>query len=127
MDWTRRLPDDFVLAPDGSEVRPLLDLGRGGLGHCQLPPGAVSLAVRHKTIEEIWYVIDGRGQLWRKLAEFEEVVDLAPGVCVTIPTGAHFQFRGRGDKALTFIMATMPPWPGADEAVRVPDHWSAAE
>ena len=97
---------------------------RGGMAHCTLPPGGVSLAVRHKTIEELWYVTGGRGEVWRKLGEREEVVEVKPGACVAIPTGAHFQFRAIGDAPLTFVMATMPPWPGMDEAVRVADHWS---
>lgn len=112
-----------VLAPDGSEVRPLLDLRRGGLSHCTLPPRAVSQAVCHRTIEEIWYVINGQGEIWRKQGEHEVIVDVGPGVRLTIPTGVHFQFRNTGDASLEFLMATMPPWPGAGEAVRVPDHW----
>ena len=123
MIWTKTLPKDFVLAPDGSEVRPMLEVTRGSMAHCLLPPGAVSLAVRHKTIEEMWYIIAGHGQMWRKHDAHEDVVDLLPGTCVSIPTGAHFQFRNPGDKPLEFIMATLPPWPGMDEAVRVDDHW----
>lgn len=123
MNWTATLSDNVVVAPDGSEVRPLLGAMRGGMAHCTLPPGAVSLAVRHKTIEELWYVIGGRGEVWRKLGEREEVVAVAPGTCLGIPTGAHFQFRNTGAAPLTFVMATMPPWPGMDEAVRVEDHW----
>lgn len=123
MEWTKRLPEDFVYAPDRSEVRPLLNVRRGGLAHCRLPPGSVSLAVRHKTIEEIWYFLAGEGQLWRKLDDREEVVEARPGLCATIPTGTHFQFRNTGVGALVFLIATLPPWPGAEEAVRVPDHW----
>ncbi len=115
-----------VLAPDGSEVRPLLDLRRGGLGHCTLPPNAVSQAVRHRTIEEIWYFIKGQGQVWRKHGDHEVVVEVGPGVCLTIPTGVHFQFRNTGDEPLEFLMATMPPWPGSAEAVRVPNYWEPA-
>ncbi|MFQ5775744.1 MAG: cupin domain-containing protein [Kiloniellaceae bacterium] len=126
MRWTMTLPDDFVLAPDRSEIRPLLEVARGGMAHCTLPPGGVSLAVRHKTIEEIWYFLGGRGQVWRRLGEVEEVVDVAPGACLCIPTGAHFQFRNTGAEPLVFVIATMPPWPGMDEAVRVEDHWPPA-
>ena len=46
---------------------------------------------------------------------------------MTIPTGAHFQFRTTGPEPLCFVMCTMPPWPGEQEAVRVPDHWPIAE
>lgn len=52
---TMTLPRDFdVLAPDGSEVRILLALAGGSMSHFLLPPGQVSRAVRHRTVEEIW-------------------------------------------------------------------------
>jgi mannose-6-phosphate isomerase-like protein (cupin superfamily) len=56
-------------APDGSLIRALLALRGGGLAHCTLPPGGVSSAVVHKTVEEIWYCLSGLGQVWRKLGE----------------------------------------------------------
>ena len=123
MKWTATLPADFVTAPDGSEIRLLLETVRGGLSHCTLPPGKVSLAVRHQTIEEIWYFLGGAGELWRKLDDREEVVPVAPGVSISLPTGVHFQFRNTGRDPLIFAIATMPPWPGMDEAVRVAGHW----
>ena len=95
----------------------------GGLAHCTLPPHGISLAVKHKTIGEIWYFIKGRGQVWRKQGDREEVVDVGPGTYLTIPTGTHFQFRNTGKDPLCFIIATMPPWPGEHEAVRIQDHW----
>ena len=55
------------------------------------------------------------------------VVDVEPGTALTIPTGAHFQFRTTGPEPLCFVMCTMPPWPGEQEAVRVPDHWPVVE
>ncbi len=33
------------------------------------------------------------------------------------------QFRNTGDEDLCFVIVTMPPWPGAEEARRVTDHW----
>jgi mannose-6-phosphate isomerase-like protein (cupin superfamily) len=116
-----------VLAPDTSEIRLLVSTGRGSLAHGTLPPGRTSLAVAHFTVEEIWYVTAGRGQVWRKQDDHETVVDVAPGTALTIPTGAHFQFRNTGPEPLRFIMCTMPPWPGEQEAVRVPDHWPMIE
>jgi mannose-6-phosphate isomerase-like protein (cupin superfamily) len=127
MDWTLSLPEDHVTAPDGSENCPLLATERASLAHCTLAPGAASLAVRHKTIEEIWYFLEGEGDVWRKLGDREEVVAATPGTSVVIPTGAHFQFRNTGAGPLVFILATMPPWPGMDEAVRVDGHWPAGE
>ena len=117
------LPEDYVLAPDGSQVRPLVTVGRASLAHCTLPPGAVSKAIRHRTIEELWYVIAGTGQVWRKAGELEDVVEAGAGCSLTIPTGVHFQFRNTGAAPFVFVLATMPPWPGETEAVRVTDFW----
>jgi mannose-6-phosphate isomerase-like protein (cupin superfamily) len=111
------------LAPDGSEVRLLPRLHGGGMVHCTLHAGLTSLAVRHQTVEELWYVLEGKGQIWRKQHQDEEVLDLAPGVAVAIPLGVHFQFRAIGADPLGILIVTMPPWPGDHEAVRVPDHW----
>jgi mannose-6-phosphate isomerase-like protein (cupin superfamily) len=44
-------------------------------------------------------------------------------VSITIPTGAKFQFRNDGDEPLEAIGVTMPPWPGADEAIEVEGVW----
>jgi len=63
--------------------------------------------------------------MWRKLGEHEEVVDIGPGASVSIPTGAHFQFRCDGAELLIAICATMPPSPGEDEAYRVRGNWEA--
>ncbi len=112
-----------VIAPDGSEVRILCGLDRGGLALFSLPPGAISKAVAHRTIEELWYVIAGRGRIWRKGDDVEGVVDLEPGLSLTIPTGSHFQFRCDGQDTLAVLGATMPPWPGADEAYGVEGIW----
>ena len=123
MRWTTTTPDDHITAPDGSEIRLLLETGRASTVHCTLPPGGVSLAVRHKTVEELWYFIGGQGEVWRQLGGGEETVAVVPGTCVSIPLGVHFQFRNTGPEPLTFVITTMPPWPGMDEAPRVADHW----
>ncbi len=123
---TRRLsPVDHVIAPDGSEVRVLVGLAGGELAHFRLHPDDVSLAVHHRSVEEIWYVVSGRGQMWRKTGEDEEIVDLEPGVSLTIPVNTHFQFRAVGGDSLDIIGVTMPPWPGENEAIRSDGPWSA--
>ena len=121
------LPSHYnILAPDLSEIRLLPVVSRGSMCHCTLPIGGVSLAVAHKTIEEIWYCLSGNGEVWRKLGQEERCDELSAGVGLTIPTGAHFQFRNTGTEPFCLLIATMPPWPGPDEADRVPDHWPTA-
>ena len=120
------LPDGFdVLAPDGSEVRVLLALAGGSMAHFRLPPGQVSRAVRHRTVEEIWYVLAGGGAMWRGGGGVE-IVALGAGTCLTIPVGVAFQFRCLGDVALEAVAITMPPWPGDEEAEFVAGVWEPA-
>ena len=117
-------PDAIAL--DGSEVRLLPRTTLGSMAHFALGPRHVSKAVAHKTIEEIWYFICGRGEMWRRIGNGEgEVVDVFPGVSITVPTGTQFQFRNDGDEALEAIGVTMPPWPGADEAFQVKGIWKS--
>jgi hypothetical protein len=82
-----------VTAPDGSAVRPLCRIAAGGsFAHFQLEPGEVSRAVSHATVQEIWYVVAGAGQLWRR------------------------------DEPLRIVAVTMPPWPdGSDDEARPED------
>jgi mannose-6-phosphate isomerase-like protein (cupin superfamily) len=107
------------IAPDGSDVRVLLGLVGGGLAHFELAPSKTSAAVRHKTVDEIWYFLDGRGEMWRRQGEREEIVAVEAGSCITIPRGTDFQFRSYGFSALSAVAVTMPPWPGPDEAIVV--------
>jgi mannose-6-phosphate isomerase-like protein (cupin superfamily) len=122
---TQRLPDEpDAIAPDGSEVRILVRLDGGSLAHFSLPPGRVSRPVRHRTVEELWYFVGGRGEMWRRDAGgHESVVDVEPGVSLDIPLGTTFQFRSTGDEPLAAVGTTMPPWPGDDEAEPADGPW----
>jgi mannose-6-phosphate isomerase-like protein (cupin superfamily) len=121
---TKRLPAERdSVAPDGSDVRVLLQLGRGGMAHFQLAPGQTSSAVTHRTVEEIWFFLSGRGEMWRRQAGREEIVPVDFGTCLTIPLGTEFQFRSLGDEPLSAVGVTMPPWPGEGEAGVVHGRW----
>lgn len=116
-----------AVAPDGSDVRALLRLSGGSMAHFEIAAGRTSQAVFHRTVEEIWYVLSGRGEMWRKQAEREDTVVLEPGVCLTIPAGTHFQFRAGAAGLLSVVAVTMPHWPGDDEAVVVVGPWRASD
>lgn len=121
---TMRLPaNPTVVAPDGSDVRVLLGLPAGSMAHFELAAGQVAQAVMHRTVDEVWFVLAGRGQMWRKQGEREESVILEPGVCLTIPVGTHFQFRASPAESVSAVAITMPPWPGEGEAVLVSGPW----
>ena len=112
-------------APDGSGIRLLIDdrhgATRGSLVVVTLPAGQVSRPVWHRTVEEVWYVLEGRGRVWRcpagAPAESAPPVDVSPGDALAIPTGWRSQFSSAPETPLRFLCFTTPPWPGADEAV----------
>jgi mannose-6-phosphate isomerase-like protein (cupin superfamily) len=121
---TMRLPVGWdAVAPDGSCVRVLPQLARGGMAHFELGAGRVSRAVAHHHVEEIWYIVGGRGEMWRRDGDRQETVPLAAGTCVSIPAGTQFQFRSSPAGPLMAVAVTMPPWPGPDEAYEVSGRW----
>lgn len=121
---SKKLRNDYdYLAPDKSEIRLLHSMNSGDVAHCRLPVGHVSKAVYHQTVEEIWYFLSGKGEVWRKQEEMEELVSVEAEMSLTIPVGTSFQFRNTGNEPLDFIICTMPPWPGASEAVLTEGKW----
>jgi mannose-6-phosphate isomerase-like protein (cupin superfamily) len=123
-----RPPD--AIAPDGSEIRFLVppptdrlaetpepdrSARRASLVEVRLAAGRSSTPVRHRTVEELWYVLAGRGRLRRTPPGGALREDpLQPGVAVVISTGWVFAFAAETD--LRFLCHTAPPWPGDDEA-----------
>ena len=123
---TRKLAlDADVIAPDGCEVRLLVQTPGGSMAHFTLGPGQVARAVAHRTVEEVWYFLSGHGRMWRRLGEQQDTVEVTAGVAVSIPLGTHFQLRNDADEPLAAVAVTMPPWPGEDEAYLVEGKWPA--
>jgi mannose-6-phosphate isomerase-like protein (cupin superfamily) len=122
---TVRVPESGEQAPDGSTVFPLLRTEHASVGIIHLHPGQTTAAVRHQTIEEVWYVLEGTGEIWRQHGSDESLDALERGACVNIPAGASFQFRASRDSTLMLIMLTVPPWPGASEATFVDGPWAS--
>jgi mannose-6-phosphate isomerase-like protein (cupin superfamily) len=121
----RPLPEAAdVVAPDGSLVRILAAGVHGSMAHFELAEGQVSRAVRHRSVEELWFVLDGRGQMWQDGTAHP--LELRPGVSLSIPVGTAFQFRSLGPGPLTAVGVTMPPWPGDDEAEPAVGPWDPA-
>ncbi len=122
---TRTISEDpDTIAPDGSDVRFLVATERASMAHFELAVGETTKAVVHKTVEELWFITGGEGEMWRKNEAGEEITTLRPGLSLTILTGTHFQFRNTGEEdPLEAVATTIPPWPGADESVAVEGKW----
>ena len=122
---TRRaaLPD--ATAPDGSEIRLLADARHSAvmssLVEVVLPAGQVSRPVYHRTVEEIWYILEGEGWVWRCPPDADAASvppqPVSPGDALVIPTGWRFQFAAAPGADMRFLCHTTPPWPGDNEAV----------
>ena len=103
-------------APDVSEIYKLADGSKGGLCQCILPVGGKSKATSHKTVEEVWYFVEGQGEAYRRGFNNDKPTAVKSGTSLVIPVKTTFQFRNIGEVPLKFIIATMPPWPGPSEA-----------
>ena len=110
-------------SPAGAEIRFLIGSDAGGIIHSTVPPGQVNRATVHATVSELWHVLSGEGQLWRRDAGGEELTTLRTGVSIDIPVGTAFQYRCDEGEPLRFVCITMPPWPGSHEATFVEGPW----
>jgi mannose-6-phosphate isomerase-like protein (cupin superfamily) len=113
---------DYV-APDGSEIYRLVDGTKGGLCQCILPAGATGKATSHKTVEELWFFLEGRGEVYRRGINDNKELPVGPGMSLVIPSATVFQFRNTGEVPLKFLIATMPVWPGEQESNKEVGIW----
>lgn len=130
-DEARRRPVEAMLpvapqavAPDGSLVRLLVGADRGSMAHFELGAHEVSRAQRHRTVDELWFVLSGSGVMWRQQDGASSTeVEMRPGLSLSIPVGTSFQFRSTSREPLAVVGVTMPPWPGEGEAMEVVGPW----
>jgi mannose-6-phosphate isomerase-like protein (cupin superfamily) len=110
------MPD--AIAPDGSEIYFLVgDAERASLVEVRLAADRTSKPVRHRSVEEIWFILAGAGRVWRQPPGGEAVTEeVRPGSVLTIPTGWAFQFQAAPATELRLLCYTSPPWPGDHEA-----------
>ena len=110
-------------SPAGAEIRYLIEGATGNLIHATVPAGQVNRAAVHATVSELWHVLSGRGEIWRRDDTGEETTPLSAGVSIDLPVGTAFQYRCTGEDPLKFLCISMPPWPGDQEATFVEGPW----
>lgn len=118
---------DYI-SPDGAEIRLILRPEIEGVRYhsvCEavFKPGQVSRPMRHRTVEESWYVIEGEGEVWRcppgAQPSSVSTVRITEGDALVIPPGFGFQVRAGAAGPLRMVCSTAPPWPGPEEAIPV--------
>jgi mannose-6-phosphate isomerase-like protein (cupin superfamily) len=113
---SQKLTTEFQhISPAGAEVRVLMSNPMASITHCTLKNGITSKAIVHKTVNEIWHVISGSGEIWRRQNGIDSITKLNVGLTIDIPQGTDFQYRSTDGDNLVFMCVTTPPWPGADE------------
>jgi mannose-6-phosphate isomerase-like protein (cupin superfamily) len=96
---------------DGSTIRSLLDLGTApvrnqSLAEATVAAGASTERHCHRESEEIYYVVEGQGEL-----ELDgERAAVGPGDAVLIPPGAWHQVRASETGPLRFLCCCAPPY-----------------
>jgi mannose-6-phosphate isomerase-like protein (cupin superfamily) len=102
--------ESFVTA-DGSTIRELFGLPTGGvekqsLAEATLAPGQATRRHYHRGSEEIYFVVDGEGEM--ELDGGRRRV--GPGDAIAIPAGAWHELRAEGDRPLRILCCCAPPY-----------------
>lgn len=114
MDRTLHIANAPTLtAPDGLKVRPLLATDAGSMAEFRLAPHRVGQTIKHRTVSEVWQVVEGLGDVW---LESIGITSLTVGACFSVPVGHAFQVRS-GKAELVVIAMTTPPWPESNDEV----------
>lgn len=92
-----------------------------------LPANTTSCPVRHRSIEEIWYVLAGSGDFYCSGIDEGKPFRLSPGVHFLLPAATEFQFRSDRDGPLEVFIVTAPPWPGDEEAQQASGVWPSGQ
>jgi mannose-6-phosphate isomerase-like protein (cupin superfamily) len=102
--------EPFVTA-DGSTIRSLLDrsnapVANQSLAEATLAPGASTVRHHHRVSEEIYYLVEGTGEM-----DLDgERADVGPGDAILIPPGAWHRITATGDGPLRFLCTCAPPY-----------------
>jgi mannose-6-phosphate isomerase-like protein (cupin superfamily) len=96
---------------DGSEIRELLahrnsSLRHQSLAEARLPRGAATTPHYHPLTEEIYYILEGSGEM--RIGD--EARHVESGDAIAIPPGKVHQILNRGESVLRFLCCCAPPY-----------------
>ncbi|GIW92568.1 MAG: hypothetical protein KatS3mg110_0609 [Pirellulaceae bacterium] len=121
MDVRNLVDVPAFVTKDGSEIRELLAhrnscLRRQSLAEARLSPGKATTPHYHRTAEEIYYILEGRGTMRLQ----DEVRPVGPGDAIAIPPGAVHEIRADPDTPLRFLCCCSPPYEHEDTVLVAP-------
>jgi mannose-6-phosphate isomerase-like protein (cupin superfamily) len=100
----------------GSEIRPLIDRTTSEITQCSLAeetllPGQSVCAHRHNQLEEIYYILSGRG----RMSVGDEQSEVGPGDAVYIPRGHRHTLENTGTEPMKLLLVCGPAYYFEDE------------
>ncbi len=114
----------YFQAADNTLICELLHPGREGLdlpysiAHAVLQPGSSSLPHRLKTSTEVYFILQGAGEMHIE----SERTTVRAGQAVMIPPGSWQKIHNTGDTILKFICMVSPSWQAEDEEIDETHH-----
>src|SRR5690242_8322951 len=90
-----------------AEIRFLPGFPAADFAHATVEARTASPAAILTEQTELFYVVGGEGELWRRHDGVEEVTRLRTGRSVGIPPGVDYQYRS-GHEPLRLLVATLP-------------------
>ncbi|MFY9607609.1 MAG: cupin domain-containing protein [Blastocatellia bacterium] len=100
----------------GSEIRPLIDRASSGITQCSLaeevlPPGHAVTPHHHRQLEEIYYIVTGRGMM----TVGSEQHEVGPGDAIYIPREHRHTLENTGSEPIRLLVACGPAFFYEDE------------
>ena len=100
---------------DGSEIRELLAhrnscIAKQSLAEARVPVGASTTPHYHPLTEEIYYLLEGTGEM--RIGD--ERREVGPGDAIAIPPGAIHQITNTGQQTLKFLCCCAPAYEHTD-------------
>ena len=98
-----------ISTPHGSAIRPLIDRTTSAITQCSLaeetlPPGCAVTPHRHREIEEIYYVVSGRGLM----TVGDETREVSAGDAIYVPRDHRHSLRNTGSEPITLVLVCGP-------------------
>jgi mannose-6-phosphate isomerase-like protein (cupin superfamily) len=100
----------------GSEIRPLVDRTTSDITQCSLaeellPPGHAVVPHHHRETEEIYYILEGSGEM--RIGD--ETAAVAAGDAVYIPRNSVHTLRNTGAVPMRIVLVCGPAFRHEDE------------
>jgi mannose-6-phosphate isomerase-like protein (cupin superfamily) len=108
----------IINTPHGSEIRPLIDRATSNIELCSLaeeilPPGAAVIRHHHLQTEEIYYILNGEGEM----TVGEETRNVRTGDAVFIPQAKTHTLKNTGAEPIRLLLVCGPAYSVEDHLI----------